>query len=58
MNCTCECDTYFNVKRDDGQYILSDFHFENLAITAKENGYTDGIVKNMQVKNVNIELTK
>lgn len=58
LNCTCECDTYFNVKRDDGQYILSDFHFENLAITAKENGYTDGIVKNMQVKNVNIELTK
>lgn len=55
LNCSCECDMYFHVKRDDEQYILSDFNFENLDIKAKENGYTNGIVKNMQLKNVHVE---
>lgn len=38
-NCRCECEVCFNVKRDESQYRLSDFIFENLDIKAKENGF-------------------
>lgn len=54
-NCECECHTYFNVTAQKEQYDMEDFTFENLSITTKHNGYTDGIVKNMVIKNVHIK---
>ena len=57
-NCECECETFFNVKPNDEQFILSDFVLENLKIKAQNNGYEDYKVKNAQLKNVQIELVQ
>ena len=54
-NCRCECDTYFNVKPDKSQYILTNFTFENLDITAKKNGYSDDMIDNVKVNNVTVK---
>lgn len=54
-NCSCDCETYFNVKREDSQYRLSDFTFENLHIRAKHNGFDEDAIQNVQVKNVVVE---
>lgn len=55
-NCRMECETYFNVEKDETQYYLSDFVFENLKITAEKDGFDSKVVKNMVIKNVEIEL--
>lgn len=54
-NCQMEVGTFFNVKSQDDQYKLSNFHFENLDIKVTKNAvfnqeYVDGFV----VKNVNL----
>lgn len=54
-NCRCECDTCFNVKKDENQYLLSDFTFENLTIMAKQDGFTEDVVKDIVVNNVIVE---
>ncbi|MBQ3464193.1 MAG: exopolygalacturonase [Clostridia bacterium] len=54
-NCRCDCDIYFDVKPDREQYLLSDFTLENLDITAKKNGYTDGSIDNIKINNVSIK---
>lgn len=54
-NCTCDCETYFNVKKEDSQYLLSDFVFENLHIRAKKNGFFEEAIQNVQVNNVVVE---
>ncbi len=54
-NCTCRCETYFDVKPDENQYHLSDFMFENLDITAKRDGFTEGSIENF--KGINIKIT-
>ncbi len=54
--CDCQCDIYFNVEAREDQYLLSDFAFEDLHITANQNGFTEGIVENMSVKNVQVEI--
>lgn len=51
-NCKCECTTYFNVKKDENQYRLSDFVFENLEIKAENDGFTWDAIDNISVKNV------
>lgn len=51
-NCKCKCDVYFHVKKDDAQYLLSDFRLENLQITAKKNNFVENIIQNVSVKNV------
>lgn len=53
-NCRCECETYFDVVGNEEQYLLSDFTFENLQIKAATDGYRDGVVKNMVIKNVEV----
>lgn len=55
-NCTCECDTYFNVKQDESQYNLLEFVFENLSIKAKKYGFTRNAVENMIINQVKVEL--
>ena len=51
-NCTCVCNSYFNVTADENQYRLSDFTFENLKITAKEDSLAADSIQNVTVKNV------
>lgn len=53
-NCKCECTTYFNVKKDENQYRLSDFEFENLEIKAENDGFTWDAIENVSVKNVSV----
>ncbi len=51
-NCKCECTTYFNVKKDESQYRLSDFELENLEIKAENDGFDKDAINNISVKNV------
>ena len=53
-NCSCECETYFNVQPNKGQYELSDFTFENLKICAVNDGFCADAVTNMKVSNVTV----
>lgn len=53
-NCRCECTTYFNVKKDDEQYRLSEFEFENLEIKAENDGFMWDAIENVSVKNVRV----
>lgn len=55
-NCRCECGTFFNVKKDESQYRLSDFQFENLEIKAKRDGFKEDAITNVVVKNNRIDL--
>ena len=52
QNCNCECDTFFDVKKDDNQYILSDFVFRDLNIKAKKNGFSDDMIRSVSAENV------
>ena len=54
-NCNCVCDTFFDVLPDESQYLLSDFAFENLQITARINNYSEDKVKNVICENVTVE---
>ncbi|MBE5949415.1 MAG: exopolygalacturonase [Lachnospiraceae bacterium] len=51
-NCKCECTTYFNVKKDEAQYRLSNFVFENLEIKTENDGFIPDAIENIVVKNV------
>lgn len=51
-DCRCECTTYFNVKKNDEQYRLSEFEFENLEIKAENDGFMWDVIENVSVKNV------
>ena len=55
-NCSCVCDTYFDVMPEERQYRLSDFIFENLRITAKKDGFLADSIKNVAVNNVVVEI--
>lgn len=54
-DCRCECGTYFQVKKEETQYLLSDFTLENLHIRAKQNGFTEDAIRNLSVTNVTVE---
>jgi hypothetical protein len=55
-NCQMEVGTFFNVKKQDDQYKLTNFHFENLDIKVTKNAnfpreYIEGfVVKNVSLK--------
>lgn len=51
-NCNCECEHYFFVKKADDQYKLSKFTLENLNIQAKENGFTEELIEDVNVSGV------
>ncbi len=55
-NCRCECDNFFNVEAREDQYLLSGFTFEDLRITANNNGFEENIVDNMSMKNVQVDI--
>lgn len=54
-NCKCECETYFHVRKNEEQYHLSDFTFENLEVKAKVDGFDPDAIENCVVKNVKVE---
>ncbi len=54
-NCQMEVDVFFNVKSQEDQYKLTNFHFENLDIKAKKNAdFNQSYVDGFTVKNVNV----
>ena len=54
-NCQMEVDVFFNVKSQDDQYKLTNFHFENLDIKVKKNAeFNQSYVDGFTVKNVNV----
>lgn len=53
-NCKCECNTYFAVEKAKDQYVLSDFKFDNLEITAKQDGFSYDKVENMIANDVSV----
>ncbi len=54
-NCTCRCQKYFHVTPNEEQYRLSDFTFENLHITANENGFSPDYIQNMTITDVCVD---
>lgn len=53
-NCSCVCETYFDVTPAEEQYRLSDFTFENLRITAKKDGFAADSIQNAVIKDVEV----
>lgn len=54
-NCDCECSMFFGVDKDENQYLLSDFRFENLNISAKNTSLPTDTVKNFSTSNIFIK---
>ena len=54
-DCDCDCQLYYNVAADPEHYELRDFTLENLRIRAEENGFTEGAVEDLTVRNVTVE---
>lgn len=52
-NITFDCDVFFNVKPQEEQYHLSNFNFQNLSVSAKNNDFQSNCVENFVIKNVN-----
>ena len=55
-NCDCSCRTFFSVEPDRSQYILSHFCLENLRVRACTNGYTDAMLEDSQISNVEVTI--
>lgn len=54
-NIQLDCDVLFAVKKDETQYKLSDFLFENLKITARKSGeICKDYIHNLQIRNVTV----
>ena len=54
-NIQLDCDVLFAVKKDETQYKLSDFLFENLKITARKSGeICKDSIHNLQIRNVTV----
>lgn len=53
-DCACHCQIYFNVTPREDQYRLSDFTFENLHITTKQNRFSPDSIQNVTVKDVHV----
>lgn len=56
-DCDCQCETYFNVVKQEEQYRLADFTLENLHIVTKESRFEEGMIENLTVRNVQVEET-
>lgn len=54
-NIQLDCDVLFAVKKDETQYKLSDFLFENLKITVRKSGeICKDYIHNLQIRNVTV----
>lgn len=54
-NSEAECNTFFNVLKNEKQYLLSNFTFKNLTVKAKNIEYSDDAVKNLIMDKSDIE---
>lgn len=45
---------FFYIEREEGQYRLSDFLFENLEVTAMDDGDMGDAIENISVRNVRV----
>lgn len=54
-NCQCDCNVFFNVKKQESVYHLSNFHFENLNIKAEKKEFDTSIVDGFTTKNIVVE---
>lgn len=54
-NCRVDCDYFFNVSKDESQYILSDFALENLEIRTHGKGSDYSVVSRIKVDGVSVE---
>lgn len=43
-----DCGAAFDIVRDDGQYILSDFSFERLDLRTRDSSMPDGCIRNLR----------
>lgn len=50
--CSVDCDVFFNAKRMDDVYGLSDFVFEDISVKAGDRSFDHSFVKNFKVKNL------
>lgn len=53
-NIQLDCDVFFNVEKNDEQYRLSDFTFENLKIRAKKPDFKKEYVERLSVRNIDV----
>lgn len=56
-NCSCRCKTFFNVLRDNTQYILKNFYFINLDICTDQSCFNPDYIDGITVDNLNIDLS-
>ena len=54
-NCNCECDSFFNVQKDEKQYTLKKFILDNLKIRTRNVCSEYDVVDDITVNNVVIE---
>lgn len=54
-NINMSCEIYFKVTKALDQYILSNFNFENIKVLSNENGYSEGIIDNVKLNNVDVK---
>lgn len=54
-NCQCDCNVFFNVKKQESVYHLSNFHFENLNIKAEKKEFDTSVVDGFTTKNIVVE---
>ena len=53
-NCKCKCVCYFNVAKAEEQYHLSYFTLENLEIQAKHDGFSEDLIENVSIRQVQV----
>lgn len=53
-NIDLKCDRFLNLKKNEKEYELSDFYFENLTIKAKHTSFDKDAVVNFRMKNVTV----
>lgn len=54
-DCDCDCSVFYNVKKDESQYRLSDFDLENLHIRAQDISMDETAIENLKVSNLRLE---
>ena len=54
-NCRVDCECFFNVSKDETQYILSDFALENLEIRTQNKGTDFSVVNRLTTTAVSVE---
>ncbi len=54
-DCSFSCNYYFDVVADKKQYLLSDFHIENMEVEAEISGFTEEPIERFTYRNMNIK---